>query len=369
MDKRKESRDMTKIPVFQVVLAATLLLTSAVAPAAPATSAPDTERGKWVNFTDALTKASGKDNFRLALAVDGATGNLFISRWFTGVWVSSDKARTFARVDGGKISGGGPFSCYAMLASPDGGKLAVFNMNNKPGPSGYSLDGGKTWESFESVGRNWDYGAVDWDSKTILAFRHEDNGVHRSTDMGKTWSQLELKRGDLTGAGVFGPEELVISGWTGIQRSDDGGKTWAKVAPLPCTGTLQVHKGVGYWLCNRWTKDKKWSAVMVATKDKGKTWQELSKPLEDTMFCSGPFFGKDEKHLVVATLKEIVESVDGGATWKKVADYPADIPPFGDHKNGCGFPSLGYDVAGDAFYVFFPNMKNWPEGQLYKYTR
>ena len=184
---------MAKTFVFQVVLGATFLLASAAASAGQATSASDTEKGRWVNFTDAFTKASGKGNFRLALAVDPATGNLFVSRWFTGVWMSSDKARTFARVDGDRISGGGPFSCYAMLASPDGGKLAVFNMNNKPGPSGYSLD---------------------------------------------------------------------------------GGKTWAKVAPLPCTGTVQVYNGIGYWPCNRWTKDKKWSAVMVATKDKGKTWCE-----------------------------------------------------------------------------------------------
>ncbi len=361
---------MAKTFVFQVVLGAAFLLASVAASAEPATAAPDAEKGNWVNFTDAFTKASGKDNFRLALAVDPATGNLFVSRWFTGVWMSSDKARTFARVDGDKISGGGPFSCYAMLASPDGGKLAVFNMNNKPGPSGYSLDGGKTWESFESVGRNWDYAAVDWDSKTVLAFRHEDHGVHRSGDLGKTWSQLEPKRGELTGAGVFSANELVISGWTGIQRSDDGGKTWAKVAPLSCTGTVQVYKGIGYWLCNRWIREKKWwTAFVAATRDKGKTWQELGKPLDDTMFCSGPFFGKDAKHLVVATLKEIVESRDGGETWKKVADYPADIPPFGDHKNGCGFPSLGYDAAGDVFYLFFPNMKNWPEGQLYRYAR
>jgi hypothetical protein len=360
---------MTKLLLFHLAFLAAVLLTSATAPA----DAPPTAPGKWLNFTDTFNKATGntpkKNNFRLALAVDPASGNLFVSRWFTGVWMSGDRAATFARVDGDKINGGGPFTCYAMVASPEGGKLAVFNMNNNPGPSGYSLDGGKTWESFESVGRNWDYAAVDWESKAILALRHEDNGVHLSADMGKTWTQLELKRGELSGAGLFNANELVIARWNGIQRSEDAGKTWAGVSPLPCTGTLQVHKGEGYWLCNRRTKEKKSSAVVVATKDNGKTWQELGQALDDTMFCSGPFFGKDAGHLVVATLKEIVESRDGGATWKKVSDYPADIPPFGDHKNGCGFPSLGYDAAGDVFYVFFPNMKNWPEGQLWKYAR
>jgi len=82
---------MTKTSVFQVVLAATLALASAAAPAGPTTSAPESEKGRWVNFTDALTKASGKDNFRLALAVDPATGNLFVSRGFSASsnWVTS----------------------------------------------------------------------------------------------------------------------------------------------------------------------------------------------------------------------------------------------------------------------------------------
>jgi hypothetical protein len=331
---------------------------------------PTRTKGAWSNITEGLTKASGKGNFRLALAVDPATGRLFVSRWFTGVWVSTDQGNTFARADGEKVSGGGPFSCYAMIADPKGGKLAVFNMNNKPGPSGCSLDGGKTWESFTSVGRNWDYGAIDWDSKAVLAARHEDHGVHFSPDLGKTWTRLEIKRGEVTGVGVFGASELVISDWLGIHRSADAGKTWTKVATFRCTGTVQVYDGVGYWLSNKWDKEgKKWNASLVVSADKGQTWQPLGEPLEDTMFCSGPCFGKNQKHLVVAALKGIVESTDGGATWKMTAAYPADSPAQADHKNGCGFPSLGYDAARDVFYVFLVNMKDWPEGQLWKYAQ
>jgi len=322
----------------------------------------------WTNLTEALTKASGKGNFRLALGVDRLTGNLFVSRWFTGVWVSGDRGMSFTRADGSKVSGGGPFSCYGLFSAPEGGKLAVFNMNNKPGPSGYTLDGGKTWESFESVGRNWDYGAIDWDSKTVFAARHEHDGMHVSRDMGLTWTELDLKRGEVKGLGVFGPKALVISDGKGVQRSEDEGKSWSKVSDHPCTGTVQVYKDVGYWLCNR-KVHKQWTASVVSSRDGGRTWKDAGSSVPDAMFCSGPFFGKSESHLVVATLKGILETTDGGATWKAVVDFPADAPVQADHKNGCGFPSLAYDANRDVFYVFLVNMKDWPEGQLLRYAR
>jgi hypothetical protein len=42
--------------------------------------------------------------------VDRTTGDVFLSMWRNGVWKSSDAGKTFARIDGGKISNaqGGP---------------------------------------------------------------------------------------------------------------------------------------------------------------------------------------------------------------------------------------------------------------------
>jgi hypothetical protein len=48
--------------------------------------------------------------------------------------MSAAQGATFTRVDGDKVNGGGPFANYEMIARPEGGERAVFNMNHKPGP-------------------------------------------------------------------------------------------------------------------------------------------------------------------------------------------------------------------------------------------
>jgi len=326
-------------------------------------------KGAWNNLTDEFLKVSGKGDFRMALAADRTTGNLFVSRWTTGVWLSGDQGKTFSRVDGQKVNTGGPFSCHALIVGPEDGKLAVFNMNNKPGPSGYSLDRGKTWESFESVGRNWDYGAVDWDNQSVLALRHEHDGVHLSTDLGKTWTELDLKRGPISGAGVLSARDLVISRGGKIEHSPDGGKTWAKVADYMGNGPVHVFNRTGYWLANKREKDKSIGCILIST-DQGKTWKELGKPMDDRALA-GPCFGKNEKHIVVAAAKGILETVDDGESWKSVASYPADAPEIALNKDkyGCTFPSIAYDAVHDVFYLYFFNDKKWAEGQLLRYTR
>src|SRR5262245_24235344 len=86
--------------------------------------------GQWTDLTENLTRASGLSSFRLAMVVDRPSGNVFVSRWNTGVWVSGDQGKTFTRADGQKVAVGGPFTCYSLFADPEGGRLAAFNMNN-----------------------------------------------------------------------------------------------------------------------------------------------------------------------------------------------------------------------------------------------
>ena len=141
--------------------------------------------------------------------------------------------------------------------------------------------------------------------------------------MGKTWSQLELKRGELSGAGVFSANELVISGWTGIQRSDDGGKTWEPFASFddktqksrggmtggalePGDGKTVLARGYNYQVKN-----------LFYSADLGKTWTPPAKTREGVMGW-GVFGPRD---LVISYWNHIERSEDAGATWTEVAKF------------------------------------------------
>jgi hypothetical protein len=302
---------------------------------------------------------------RGALALDRLSGNLFAAAWRSrGILASSDLGKTFTRADG-NCAAGNPFSAYSLFAAADGGKIAAFS--SQAGTlSGHSLDGGKTWTSWAKVGAmGLDYGAIDWDSGAILAMPHEEYKAYYSPDLGKTWSKLQLDYPGGTnkphqvgkhqhyqpGVGAFGAAELVFSDDC-IKRSEDAGKTWAKVADYCCQGPVQVFKGTGYWLAKK-EEEGKWSGVLLATKDKGKSWTPVGSPIDNgaSTYLTVPRFGKDEKHILAAAAAGIVESTDGGATWKVAVRYPEAVKlssPFVD-TGDC----FEYDPARDAFYMFF----------------
>jgi len=326
-----------------------LVLESACAFAADAPAARDAkDAANWITLWQDAFKDK-PDPFDpekvVALAfVDRTTGDAFLSMWDYGVWKSTDAGETFARVDGGKISGKGcgPIS-HSVQMSPEGKKIAVFNMNNGPGPSGYSLDGGRTWESFASVGRNWDFGAMHWGSGTTLAARHEDDGLHLSLDAGKTWTRLARSRGNpfVTGLGVVGPKALLIATGNTIERSTDDGNTWVKVSDLGGLGPALCLSGKIWWLSG----EAKRSVIFSA--DQGTTWSVQGGRLPAPA-VSGPQFGKDENHIVVVAKEGFYETTDGCKTWKLVVPVPDDFT----------LQSAAFDPVHDVFYLVCLNLAN-----------
>jgi hypothetical protein len=294
----------------------------------------------WITlWQDAFTDRPAQFNPERIIGlpyVDRTTGEAFLSTWDFGVWKSSDAGKTFARVDGGKIGGPGcgPISLSVQM-SPQGKCMALFNMNNAPGPSGYSLDGGRTWESFEPVGRNWDFGAMDFQSKTVFAARHEDDGLHLSRDAGKTWTRLARSRGApfVTGVGVTGRDLLLATGNT-IERSTDGGAAWVKVSDLGGFGPALLLGNRLWWFSGEAKRS------LIFSSDGGQSWTVQGAPLPVAPM-STPQFGKDERHVVVVTKAGLYETVDGCRTWKLAVPTPDDYTLY----------SAAFDPVDDVFYM------------------
>src|SRR6187401_2528392 len=184
----------------------TVLLSVANIPAAE----PTTTKGQWVPVHEGTGGVTvDRSNGDVYVVV---TGKEIFKERGQGIWKSTDQGATFARVDGNVISG----RCetgYGLCADPKGKRLYCFMLD---GPSGYTLDAGKTWEPLGKVNRGWDFAAVDWSvemPQTIFGFEHENGGkIHLSSDGGKTWAKLgefpKDARGQTFGVGVIDAQTL-----------------------------------------------------------------------------------------------------------------------------------------------------------------
>jgi photosystem II stability/assembly factor-like uncharacterized protein len=311
-------------------------------------------KAAWAPISDGVLKRLGEEGKKpswpggtAGVSVDPATGDVRLIVPDQGLWNSSDRGATFARVDGGSI-GGRCETGFALNADPAGGRLACFMLD---GPSAITLDNGKTWSAFQQHGRGWDFGAVDWSTKTprhILAVHHEADGeLLHSEDGGKSWKLIGK---NYTAVGIFDAGAFVTSQGDGILRSVDGGLTWAKVSDHTPTGRiLCVLKGVGYWVSRE--------GLLVST-DRGATWTLQGMPIEAAW---GPFFGKSSKQIVVVGKMGGVagfwKSRDAGQTWKLAAPWPnfaKESPPdwTASKQWAAGwFYNFGWDPTADRFYA------------------
>lgn len=275
------------------------------------------------------------------VTVDPASGDVYMIVTGQGVWKSTDTGKSFARVDGGKVSGRCETS-FALNVDSGGKRLACFMLDGKCAWSG---DAGQSWSAFTDVGRNWDYAAVDWSAdtvKTILAALHESGGqVMFSNDGGKTWNKLfkDAEFDKSGGLGIFDQSTLVYTQkGQGIQRSTDAGQTWTRIADREPIGRLvNIFKGKACWLAKE--------GLLVST-DKGATWSVQGNVVEASI---GPYFDpKNDQRMVVAGVKGIFQTDDGGEAWKLVSRLPAGFEKL--PKAGW-FTNVAWDPVHDIFYV------------------
>jgi hypothetical protein len=298
--------------------------------------------GRWVDISakvlqglESEGKKIGYPGKTAGIAVDRITGDVFMVIPDQGIWRSSDHGDSFTRVDGGKI-GGRCETGFSLNFDPLGNRLACFMLD---GPSGYTLDGGKTWQGMAGNQRGWDAGSVRWSgdkTANIFALRHECGGeIYTSSEMGKSWT---LKGKAFASVGIFDGATFVatMEKEQGIFRTTDGGETWAKVCELqPAGRDIRILKGTAFWTSAK---------GLLVSRDRGATWAIQGQEVE----CSfGPYFGKDETQIVVAGKSGFFQTTNGGLTWEKAAPLP---PEYTVTMPGW-FLNFGWDPHGDILYA------------------
>lgn len=326
-----------------VALACLLLCTAQRAPCAEGPTGSG-----WVDVSSTLvqklTSAGQKTAWpggTAGVAVDPVSGDVYLIVTGLGVWKSTDRGESFARVDGGKV-GGRCETSFALNVDSSGKRIACFMLDGKCAWSG---DAGQSWTGFTDVGRNWDYAAVDWSTGavgTIFAALHESGGqVMVSRDGGKSWSKCfkDPEFDKSGGLGVFDANTLVYTQQgRGIQRSTDAGQTWTKIADREPIGRLvHIHKGKAYWLAKE--------GLLVST-NQGAAWTVQGSPVEASI---GPFFdSKNEQRMVVAGGQGIFQTDDGGKVWELVSRLP---PGFENLPKAGWFTNVAWDPVHNVFYV------------------
>jgi photosystem II stability/assembly factor-like uncharacterized protein len=315
-------------------------------------AAPSGKKGEWTAVYEGTGGVTAdRTNGDVYIVV---TGKEIFKERGQGIWKSTDQGTTFTRVDGGVIAG----RCetgYALCQDPNGKRLYGFMLD---GPAGFTLDAGKTWTKLGQVNRGWDFATVDWSAEkpqVVFGFEHENGGkYHLSTDGGITWRKLgESPKDDRGGFGVGIVDAKTLVRWSGanggIERSTDTGATWTKVSDeSPLGHVMVVFNKACYWVGKK---------GLLVSRDNGVTWSMQGQPVQAAW---GPYFGKDEKHIVVAGKDGVKETTDGGEHWTVVAPLPE---PFKNPPGPGWYLNFAFDPVHNVFYA------SWMGRPTFRYQR
>lgn len=246
--------------------------------------------------------------------VNRLTGEVTIKVVGGGLWRSSDVGKTWRRIDQDTVSGRDETGWATSVDQNTPTRMASFSLD---GSAGWTTDG-RNWKPFTNLGRNWDFGSVDWAAsvpRTIIAARHETNPpgeVYITTDGGITWKLLAIhldeNRERVSMVGALDATTFIYCKGEGIHRSRDTGLTWNKVSSINPQTRIPVLFQKAHYLGT--------ARGLIVSKDQGASWQPQGTAVSIWL---GPFFGNDEKEMVVVGQGGVFLTKNAGQTWTQAA--------------------------------------------------
>jgi len=291
---------------------------------APSTEAPTaTTSGAWVNATDGLVGLSSEcGNMSLVSARPDRPG-LIASVALQGLWAddADGEADQWTRLGTGPgsatITNRGSSIVYDPLKPTTFWESGIYH----EGGVFRSDDGGATFTQLGDI-THTEAVSIDFSDpsrRTLLATKHEDPSVSRSTDGGRTWtdiaSTLPPDTGYSTGPVVINATTFLLGtshgDGSGVFRSIDGGATWTRVFDEGVTALpLVTADGAIYWVAQT-------SSAVIKSVDQGATWTVVTKDgtasPQSTSLVAMPGGA-----LASVGNTTIIVSADGGVTWKPV---------------------------------------------------
>ena len=238
-----------------------------------------------------------------------------------------------------------------------------------------SMNAGTTWTPIFDDQGSYSIGALAIDPKdplTIWVGTGEHNsqrsvgygdGVYKSTDGGRTWTNTGLKLSGNIGRIAIDPRNSAVvyvaaqgplwsgGGERGVYKSTDGGATWTQVlkGDNDWTGANEVHldpRNPDVVYAVLWQRFRRqWGFInggpgsgIQKSVDGGKTWKKLSSGLpSEEMGKIGLAVSPADPSTVYAIVEAanraggVFRSTDAGSSWRKMSSYTAG-PPFYYHR-------------------------------------
>ena len=188
------------------------------------------------------------------------------------------------------------------------------------------------------------------------------NGMWKSTDAGKTWTKIGLEKSYFipkVAVDLKNPDIVYVAAEgklydnemdceRGLYKSTDGGKTWTNVFPLKDRGVADfvidprnsdVVIAAAYKTFRRaWTYiDRQPGNHLYKTTDGGKTWKKLTNGLPPTSTWAGPAWPSSRKIRTSSTPGSTRKST---SAWPSATAWPISGRPGGFGGGGTGAARL-----------------------------